>query len=167
LETCDTADAEVGATLDRHSQRLKAPADSAKPRRSVSPKARSHRHIPDQQPTFLEKCNPGFWFGNLDDPVPPDWYMPGDKHRTGMWYCRNSLHNFTHYVIGIGDKPFERVGRFPADNMNPNGGWNWAVCKYKCVRLPFISYQKHRFQFYCGWRNGGNFGLKLNFAVRK
>jgi hypothetical protein len=136
----------------------------------VSPQAATakvYRHVPDHQPKFIQKCNPLFWFGNLDDPVPPDWYRPDDKHRTPKWYCRNSLHNFTHYVIGIADKEFVRVGRFPAENFNPNDGWNSAVCKFKCVRLPFISYQKNRFKFYCGWRNGGNFGMKLNFAARR
>lgn len=80
---------------------------------------------------------------------------------------RNPFHNFDHYVIGVGDKSFTRVGRFPDQNAKPNGGWNWAVCKYKCLRLPFVDYQRGRFEFYIGWRNGGNFGMKLNFAQKR
>lgn len=109
------------------------------------------------------KWNPVWWFGNVDSPTPPDWYRPHDPCRESRWYWRNSLHNFTHYVIGIKDKRFVRVGKFPQRVMAPEGGWNWAVCKYKFLRLPFISYQKGGFKFYCGWRERGNFGMKLNF----
>lgn len=84
-----------------------------------------------------------------------------------MWYVRNPYHNFDHYVIGIGDKSFTRVGRFPAQVANPNGGWNWAVCRYRNLRLPFVDYQRGGFEFYLGWRNGGNFGIKLNFAQKR
>jgi hypothetical protein len=111
--------------------------------------------------------NPVWWFGNADDPVPPPDYRKGKCCRKFMWYMRNPFHNFNHYIIGIGDKPFTRVGRFPDKVANPNGGWNWAVCKYKYLRLPFVDYQRGRFEFYCGWRNGGNFGMKLNFAQKR
>jgi hypothetical protein len=117
------------------------------------------------RPKKFQKWNPIWWFGNVDTPVPPDWYRPHDPHRKGKWYCRNSLHNFTFYVIGIADKKFERVGRWPSHVFNPEDGWNWAVCKYKCLRLPFISYQKSRFKFYLGWRERGNFGAKLNLGL--
>src|SRR6185503_20785838 len=114
-------------------------------------------------PKNFPKWNPLWWFGNVDDPVPPDWYRPGEPHRTGKWYWRNSLHNFTFYVIGIADKQFVRVGRAAETNFNPGGGWNWAVCKYKGLRLPFASYQKGKFMCYIGWRERGNFGAKLNW----
>ena len=84
-----------------------------------------------------------------------------------MWHLRNPCHNFTFYVMGIQDKPHTRVGRFPHKTSNPNGGWNWAVCQYKRLRLPFIDYKRRRFEFYFGWRTGGNFGIKLNFAQGK
>jgi len=29
--------------------------------------------------------------------------------------------------------------------------------------LPFLSYHRNRFNFYFGWRERGNFGIKLNF----
>ena len=69
--------------------------------------------------------------------------------------------------MGIEDKPHTRVGRYPAKVANPNGGWNWAVCQYKRLRLPFVDYKRGRFEFYFGWRNGGNFGMKLNFRQGK
>jgi hypothetical protein len=69
--------------------------------------------------------------------------------------------------MGIGDKPFTRVGRFPERVANPNGGWNWAVCRYRKLRLPFVDYHRRNFEFYFGWRNGGNFGMKLNFGQKR
>jgi hypothetical protein len=120
------------------------------------------KNTPRQRPSHWQKWNPVFWFGNLDDPVPPDSYRPDDPRRDGKWYCRNSLHNFTFYVMGIADKEFEYTGRYP-NIYNPNDGWNWTVCRYKCMRLPLISYKKSGFRFYCGWRERGNFGMKLSF----
>jgi len=117
--------------------------------------------------TLCQKLNPVWWFGNADEPAPPDWYRPGKRARTLMWHLRNSCHNFTWYVIGIADKPFIRVGKYPARVSNPNGGWNWAVCEYKQLRLPFVDYDRGRFEFYCGWRNAGNFGMKLNFLQER
>ena len=109
------------------------------------------------------KWDPKFWFRNLDDPLPPPDYRPNDKHRVRKWYYRNSLHNFDFYIIGLADKTFRRSGRFPGDVFNPRAGWNWAVCKHKWVRLPFVSYHRRHFQFYFGWRERGNFGIKLTF----
>jgi len=128
---------------------------------------RVFHHFPHQKFSPCLKRNPIWWFKNADDPVPPPWYRKGKCCRKFMWYMRNPFHNFDHYVIGVGDKPFTRVGRFPDKNAKPNGGWNWAVCKYKCLRLPFVDYQRGGFEFYMGWRNGGNFGMKLNFAQKR
>ena len=127
--------------------------------------AASHQVIVTNRVTIPrgEKWHPKFWFGNLDDPVPPPDYRPNDPHRVRKWYYRNPTHNFTFYVIGIADKTFRRSGKYPGEVFNPKGGWNWAVCKYKWVRLPFISYQKRSFKFYLGWRERGNFGAKLTF----
>jgi hypothetical protein len=109
------------------------------------------------------KWNPKFWLGNQDDPVPPNDYRPGDRHRVKKWYFRNPTHNLTFYVVGLADKTFRRAGKYPDQVFNPHGGWNWAVCKYKWVRLPFISFQRKSFQFYLGWRERGDFGGKLTF----
>jgi hypothetical protein len=109
------------------------------------------------------KWNPKFWFGNEDDPVPPDEYRPNDKHRVSKWYFRNPTHNFNFYVIGVADKTFRRAGRYPEQVFSPQDGWNWTVCKYRWWRLPFISYHKRSFNFYLGWRERGNFGAKFTF----
>ncbi|HLP76662.1 MAG TPA: hypothetical protein VK327_07035 [Candidatus Paceibacterota bacterium] len=110
----------------------------------------------------LNKFNPVWWFGNADEPVPPRWFRPDDKHRIFKWRMRNPFHNFTFYVIGIADKPHLRSGRYPNHVGNPNYGWNFAVAKRKWVRLPFVSYKRGRFEFYLGWRTRGNFGGKIN-----
>ena len=60
-----------------------------------------------------DKFNPAWWFKNVDDPTPQDWYKPADPRRTFKWHVRNSLHNFTFYVVGIADKKFKRSGRYP------------------------------------------------------
>lgn len=112
----------------------------------------------------FQKWNPIWWFGNVDDPEPPDWYRPGSPCRRPLWQLRNPLHNFTFYVIGIADRPFTRAGRFPDAVFAPDGGWNWAVARCKWVRLPFISYNGEWWRFYLGWRERGNFGGKVNFG---
>ena len=122
----------------------------------------NHTHIPT-----LWKFNPVWWFKNYDNPEPPDWMWPGDPHRHFKWYLRNPLNNFTFYVIGIADKTFVRVGKYPARVFAPDGGWNWSVCRHKCLRLPFVSYQNGRFEFYLGWRNRGNFGFTFRFLKPK
>ena len=93
--------------------------------------------------------------------------MPGRRLRKVAWYVRNPFHNFTFYVIGIADKPFWRIGPYPTETSNPHQGWNWAVCERKMARLAFVDYKRKRFEFYAGWRTGGNFGIKLNFAKHK
>lgn len=122
------------------------------------------KYYPDAKPTTCQKLNPLFWFGNIDDPVPPDWYRPNNRTRTFLWHCRNPFHNLFFYVIGIADKEFEIIGKYPGRISDPNGGWNWTVCRYKWLRLPLVSYQRGSFNFYLGWRNRGNFGMKLNFS---
>jgi hypothetical protein len=111
---------------------------------------------------FYDKLNPVWWFKNSDDPKPPAWYRPEDKHRKMKWSFRNPLHNFDFYVIGVADKKFARSGQFPEKNSDPRGGWDFEAARYKFIWLPFISYHKPKFDFYFGWRNHGNFGIKIN-----
>ena len=112
---------------------------------------------------FYNKLNPVWWFGNIDNPAPPEWYRPHSKHRTFLWHLRNPFHNFDHYVIGVADKVFKRSGRWPRRNSNPNGGWDFDLARRRLVLLPFFSYERNRFNFYFGWRERGDFGVKLNF----
>lgn len=111
---------------------------------------------------FYNKLNPLWWFKNSDDPVPPDWYRPDEKHRKLKWSFRNPMHNFNFYVIGVADKKFYRSGQFPEKNSDPRGGWDFEASRYKIIWLPYISYHRSKFDFYFGWRNHGNFGIKVN-----
>lgn len=113
---------------------------------------------------FYNKLNPVWWFGNLDDPAPPVWYRPDSEHRDFLWNFRNPFHNFDHYIVGIADKRFVRYRKVPGRSPNQTGGWDFAVARRKLAVLPFISYQRDRFRFYFGWRDRGDFGIKLNFS---
>jgi len=116
---------------------------------------------------FYNKLNPIWWLKNSDDPIPPDWYRPDEKHRKMLWSFRNPLHNFDFYVIGVADKKFYRSGQYPKRNSDPHGGWDFEATRYKFIWLPFVSYHRDDFDFYLGWRNHGNFGIKLNFGSKK
>ena len=112
---------------------------------------------------FYDKLNPVWWLGNLDDPLPPPWYRPADKHRTTKWYFRNPFHNFDFYVIGVADKNFVRSGYYPEGNSNPHGGWDFELARRNCVLLPFVSYARRWTTVYFGWREHGAFGIELKF----
>ncbi len=114
---------------------------------------------------FYNKINPIWWFGNIDDPVPPPDYRPHSKYRVFLWRLRNPFHNSDFYVIGIADKQFKRSGRYPDRVGSPQGGWSFAVTRRKLAVLPFIFYQHGRFTFYFGWRDRGDFGIKLNYSA--
>src|ERR1051325_2983514 len=124
-------------------QRTKVASDSATT--NATPR-RAHWHSvvvtpSSHQPKIRskDKLNPGWWLKNADDPVPPDWFKPNAKGRKAKWHARNPLHNFNAYVIGIADKKFVRSGKYPDRMSNPHGGWNFAVAKYKWLRLPYLS----------------------------
>jgi hypothetical protein len=110
-----------------------------------------------------QKFNPVWWLGNADEPVPPSWYRPNSRMRTFLWHLRNPLHNLNNYVLGIHDKESVRSGRYPRGLSKPKGGWNFAVSKQSHLRLPFVDYRRGKFEFYFGWRIGGNFGVKMNW----
>jgi hypothetical protein len=116
---------------------------------------------------FYNKMNPVWWLKNSDDPVPPNWYRPNEKHRRTLWSFRNPLHNFDFYVIGVADKKFHRSGRYPKMNSDPHGGWDFEAARYKFFWLPFVSYHGENLDFYFGWRNRGNFGIKLNLGSKE
>ncbi len=111
---------------------------------------------------FYNKLNPLWWFKNSDDPKPPEWYRPDEKHRSFKWNLRNPMHNFNFYVIGVANKKFSRSGKFPEKNSDPRGGWDFEAARYKFIWLPYLSYHRSKFDFYFGWRNRGNFGIKVN-----
>jgi hypothetical protein len=105
----------------------------------------------------LNKLNLIWWFLNKDDPSPPfsKWRDKPEWMRHLLWYVRNPLHNFTFYVIGMADKLYNRW---------PNKVFNPATPCYKWnIILPFISYKGKKVKWYIGWRERGNFGIKLNW----
>ena len=111
---------------------------------------------------WKQKINPLWWVGNADDPIPPEWYRSGQNEtiRKIMWALRNPLHNFTFYVIGVADKEHSVTGEYPEEVFNPDGGWKKHVVEVNGLKLPFISYS-NGIKFYIGWRERGNFGIKL------
>ena len=114
---------------------------------------------------WYAKSNPIWWLGNADDTTPPSWYEPGNSLRTVMWYVRNPFHNFDYYIIGVADKNTHRSGRYPALVGNPDCGWNFAVTRWKFLYFPFVDYKSksNRFEFYFGWREKGDFGIKATY----
>ena len=113
---------------------------------------------------FYDKLNPVWWFGNIDEPAAPAWYRPDSKHRNFLWHLRNPLHNLDHYVIGISDKTFIRYSKDSEGDSKQDGGWDFTLARRKLVVLPFLSYRLGRFNFYFGWRERGDFGIKLNLS---
>jgi hypothetical protein len=112
---------------------------------------------------FYDKLNPIWWLENSDEPVPPKWYLPDDKHRELKWRFRNPFHNFGFYIIGIADKKFTRSGFYPERNSDPRGGWDFEIARRWIAFLPFISYERPRMNFYFGWREHGAFGVEIRF----
>ena len=112
---------------------------------------------------WYNKINPVWWFGNQKEPLPPAWYEPNNPSRNMMWYFRNPLSNFCDYTIGVADKQTVRTGKYPESVGNPYGGWNFAITRWNFLFFPFIDYKNSRMEFYLGWREKGNFGIKLNF----
>jgi len=128
--------------------------------------------VPQERRHFkwYQKINPIFWLGNSEDKTPPAWFRPNDRFRNTKWYFRNPAHNFTFYVIGVSDKvgtpSHASYGIAPDDVFNRQGGWNVIVHQVKLVGrisifLPFVSYWDKRMKVYFGWRQSGNFGIKL------
>lgn len=137
------------------------------------PEARPHWHslvmVPRTNAPVVhtwDKLNPIWWVENASEPHAPAWYRPNGSFRDLWWWLRNPFSNFSSYVIGVADKPTVRYGRYPDKIGNPTGGWNFAVTRRRIVYLPFIDYKRGRFEFYFGWRQAGDFGVKLNFRQK-
>lgn len=118
--------------------------------------------------SWTDKINPLWWFGNRDDPVTPDWHMPGWPYwwRQFVWlFVRNPLHNFTAYVIGVQDREYTFHASKPNTinhTFSDGGGWLFGYCAVDWVRLPFTSYRGQQIEGYLGWHPSG----KLALAIR-
>ena len=114
--------------------------------------------------SMWKKINPCWWFGNDDEPIPPDWYRPGwfiPDHwlRRWLWLARNPAHNFFRYVVGVADRPFVYVARFPDRVFAPEPyRWQYAYARLGWMRLPFVSLVVGGFQFNLGWDYQGALG---------
>ena len=104
-------------------------------------------------------------FGNDEDGIYGDKsFNPEQKESIWLairWWFRNPMHNWCFSVIGV-PRPFITTGDYPFDVFNPNGGWNRLThySVYNNKNYPFISYIGWC-KFYIGWRERGNFGIKL------
>lgn len=114
------------------------------------------------------------FFLNEDDPLWGDAaFNPTQKDSAWWrikWWFRNPAHNFTFYVIGVAHKQITRIGKYPNDVFSPVPGWNWAVAYTEpdgWFPLAFVSYTGRYVRWYVGWRERGNFGLKLTAAPKK
>jgi hypothetical protein len=124
---------------------------------------------------WWKKVNPLWWFANDDDPLPPDWELPGKPMwlRVIAWYIRNPLSNFADYVIGVCDRNYSVIGTAPlyattwADVPESNRtGFKWSLIKTR-IPLPFVSYTGKRVLWYAGWQKSGNFKIKFNLVNSK
>ncbi len=126
-------------------------------------------------------------FGNDDDGVfgegPQALWMlhkPPTFSKALLWSLRNPFHNYTFYVLGFASK-YVHCDEFVVINLTPK---SFRFCTYTpygttvfsdrhtCFFVafhsmrPFISFRytfenQKRFEGFCGWRERGNFGLKL------
>lgn len=126
------------------------------------------RH-PDKSTSYVlgvPKANPQWWIENTDDP-PPEWWKPNEdpatRYRT--WLMRNPFHNFTHYVIGVADRPTRRYGLNAHSIWNDRGPVNLAVTQSgPLLWLPMFSWRGWLSEGYFGWREKGNFGISVRPA---
>jgi hypothetical protein len=126
-------------------------------------------------------------FGNDDDGVfGPYNYRPHQRNNLAKalaWTARNPLHNFCFYVIGSAHRPNSEIDLLKVGNRRismlhykPQGNTVFASeCSSLYLALhggkPFISFRlmylsTRRLDFYLGWRDRGNFGMKLLPAVK-
>ncbi|MFN4173668.1 MAG: hypothetical protein ACK4HV_00995, partial [Parachlamydiaceae bacterium] len=120
-------------------------------------------------------------FGNEDDGIygedanflPNE---PNDEKKARKWWIRNPMHNFCFYVIGSADKVndeitllkiskkgFDSLSYKPVgDTVFADKGTSLFIALHG--KKPFISLrlgsENRSFDFYMGWRERGNFGLK-------
>lgn len=124
-------------------------------------------------------------FGNDDDGIfgeaQPKPYRPNEKpslQKSLRWWCRNPLHNFCFYTIGSAHRRNSEIDilqivdnkisglHYRADGSKLFIGKNSSLYIALHGGKPFLSlrlrYHRHyRADFYIGWRERGNFGIKF------
>ena len=111
------------------------------------------------------RLNPIWWFGNIDDPYPPERFAAKiadwSELRIWLWWrMRNPLHNFTRYVIGLCGQDITVYSRYPGE-LFADVGFNWFLVRWKWIVLPGLSYNGHKWRWYIGWLDSGQFGLEF------
>jgi hypothetical protein len=95
-----------------------------------------------------------------------------------MWWCRNPLHNFCYYVIGSADRCNSEFDILQIVDNKISGlhyrreghkvfageGTSFYIAlhggkPFFSLRLCYL--RRYKADFYIGWRERGNFGLKF------
>jgi len=115
--------------------------------------------IPKFKVSIWQKLNPLFWVGNLDDPIPPEWFT-GSKL---AWFIRNPFHNLGFYVLGFRSHPSTSYGKYPQSVFTEELGFNWTITIVSgWLPLPFISHRGKGWRWYLGWKcPGASLGLEF------
>lgn len=124
---------------------------------------------------LYKKLNPLWWFGNTEEPRPPEGLYVGNPEwlRVLRWYLRNPFQNFGKYVLGVYDRNYTVTGTPPvlltawSDWPNGRTGFKFSVIGIGLLRLPFVSYTGKRVMWYAGWQWWGYFGFKFNLLHSK
>lgn len=138
--------------------------------------------------------NPGTWltwafFGNDDDGIYGEKPSAGNwtqekicSKRAFLWWWRNPMHNFCFYVIGSADKQNDefaliKLAREGCDLLKYHKKAHTVFAGESTSFFigfhswkPFVSLRLdygRLFDFYIGWRERGNFGIKCVLAGRK
>jgi len=114
-----------------------------------------------------QKLNPIWWLGNADEPVAPDWYRPGKSCRNLMWHLRNPFSQFRLLCYWPFPTNHSSCRSFPRRNVHPHDGWNWGVCRYYYLQLPYVSYGRGRVMSVLRLASGGAFGIELKLGAHK
>jgi hypothetical protein len=122
-------------------------------------------------------------FGNNDDGLFGEGanfcpQQPPTFSKALRWWCRNPVHNFCFYVIGSADRVNSEFDILQIVD-NKISGLHYRSVGYKTFASegtslyialhggkPFISlrlryHPRYRADFYIGWRERGNFGIKF------
>lgn len=130
------------------------------------------RHRTQIYPLDLGHLTMWALFGNDDDGIfgegPHANYKPHCKPSLGkavFWWFRNPLHNFCFYVIGSADCKNRHVALIKTNppfltEVSFNGGKPFFKIEADITKNRLAT-------FYIGWRERGNFGIKLNTSKKK
>lgn len=134
---------------------------------TVSPDERTATVIGRTRIQLRYKLNPLWWFGNDEEPLPPDDLYAGHPQwlRVLRWYLRNPLQNFGKYVAGVYDRNYTVTGDAPVIATTWLDVYGSTRTGFKVSWIgwrPFVSYTGKRVLWYAGTQWWGFFGFKFN-----